>query len=80
MRKAPTEWKLKSAGITRHIIMGCIAIAAAVCIILLSARLVSYRESPKPKRVHFVRVCTVFVIGIIAGVMVDRLVICLFPA
>ena len=78
--KSLTEWKLKSAGITSRIIMGCIAIAAAVCMILLSARLVSYRESPKPKRVHFARVCTVFVIGIIAGVMVDRLVIGLFPA
>lgn len=78
--KSLTEWKLKSAGITSRIIMGCIAIAAAVCMILLSARLVSYRESPKPKMVHFARVCTVFVIGIIAGVMVDRLVICLFSA
>lgn len=78
--KSLTEWKLKSAGITSRIIMGCIAIAAAVCMILLSARRVSYRESPKPKRVHFARVCTVFVIGIIAGVMVDRLVIGLFSA
>lgn len=78
--KSLTEWKLKSAGITSRIIMGCIAIAAAVCMILLSARLGSYRESPKPKMLHFVRVCTVFVIGIIAGVMVDRLVIGLFPA
>ena len=78
--KSLTEWKLKSAGITSRIIMGCIAIAAAVCMILLSARLVSYSESPKPKSVYLARVCTVFVIGIIAGVMVDRLVICLFPA
>ncbi len=78
--KSLTEWKLKSAGITSRIIMGCIAIAAAVCMILLSARLVSYSESPKPKRVYLARVCTVFVIGIIAGVMVDRLVIGLFSA
>lgn len=78
--KSLTEWKLKSAGITSRIIMRCIAIAAAVCMILLSARLVSYSESPKPKSVYLARVCTVFVIGIIAGVMVDRLVICLFPA
>ncbi len=73
--KSLTDWRLKSAGITCRIIAGCIAVAAAMCMILLSARLVSYRESPKPKRVYLARVCTVFVIGIIAGVMVDRLVV-----